>query len=131
MLRFCALVGQNHDQSTMFQFPEHQDEPYQSATRAASQNLLLPATFFHCSSGTNMLSTQTWHQSFRHIFNLMHLYRGVSSPSSGIWAARARKVDKAKSYNFVTRALANVREKNVRDQKVFKVNKATWNCVLC
>jgi len=40
---------------------------------------------------------------------------------SGIWAARARKVDRAKSYNFVTRALANVREKNVRDQKVFKV----------
>ena len=43
-------------------------------------------------------------------------------PSPGIWAARARKVDRAKSYNYVTRALANVREKNVRDQKVFKVD---------
>ena len=49
-------------------------------------------------------------------------YRGIYSPSSGIWAARARKVDRAKSYNYVTRALANVREKNVRDQKVFKVD---------
>ena len=36
--------------------------------------------------------------------------------------ARVRKVDRAKSYNYVTRALANVREKNVRDQKVFKVD---------
>ena len=40
----------------------------------------------------------------------------------GIWAIRARKVDREKSYNFVTRALANVNERNVRDQKVFKVN---------
>jgi len=47
------------------------------------------------------------------------LCRGVSQ--SGVWAARARRVDKAKSYNYVTRALSNVREKNVRDQKVFKV----------
>ena len=31
------------------------------------------------------------------------------------------RVDKAKSYNYVTRAISNVREKNVRDQKVFKV----------
>ena len=29
--------------------------------------------------------------------------------------------DKTKSYNYVTRALSNVREKNVRDQRVFKV----------
>ena len=37
-------------------------------------------------------------------------------------------MDRAKSYNYVTRALANVREKNVRDQKVFKVNnRAIWN----
>jgi len=47
------------------------------------------------------------------------LRNGISL--SGIWAARARKVDRAKSYNYVTRALANVRAKNVRDQKVFKV----------
>ena len=51
-------------------------------------------------------------------------YRGVYFQSPGIWAARARKVDKAKSYNYVTRALANVKEKNVRDQKVFKVNRS-------
>ena len=50
----------------------------------------------------------------------------LNSPSPGIWAARARKVDRAKSYNFVTRALANVREKNVRDQKVFKVKKEKY-----
>jgi len=47
------------------------------------------------------------------------LRHGISH--SGIWASRARKVDRAKSYNYVTRALAHVREKNVRDQKVFKV----------
>ena len=44
------------------------------------------------------------------------------SSTSGIWATRARKVDREKSYNYVTRALANVKERNVRDQKVFKVN---------
>ena len=60
---------------------------------------------------------------------------GTLSPSPGIWAARARKVDRAKSYNYVTRALANVREKNVRDQKVFKVDNLEphtlllqWSC---
>ena len=59
----------------------------------------------------------------------------LASPSPGIWAARARKVDRAKSYNYVTRALANVREKNVRDQKVFKVDNLEphtlllqWSC---
>ena len=58
-------------------------------------------------------------------------YRGVYFQSPGIWAARARKVDKAKSYNYVTRALANVKEKNVRDQKVFKVNRrANRECCL-
>ena len=30
-------------------------------------------------------------------------------------------MDRAKSYNYVTRALADVKQKNVRDQKVFKV----------
>ena len=40
-------------------------------------------------------------------------------------------MDKAKSYNYVTRALANVKEKNVRDQKVFKVNRrANRECCL-
>jgi len=47
------------------------------------------------------------------------LCRGVSQ--SGVWAARVRRVDKAKSFNYVTRVLSNVREKDVRDQKVFKV----------
>ena len=51
-------------------------------------------------------------------------------PSPGIWAARARKVDRAKSYNYVTRALANVREKNVRDQKVFKVDNLETHIVI-
>ena len=44
-------------------------------------------------------------------------------------------MDRAKSYNYVTRALANVREKNVRDQKVFKVDNLEphtlllqWSC---
>ena len=59
--------------------PEHQNEPYKSATRAASPNLLLPATFFHRSFGTNMLSTQTWHQSFRHFSVSIHLSMGVCS----------------------------------------------------
>ena len=49
---------------------------------------------------------------------MFHEYRNLIV---GVWAVRARREDKAKSYNYVTRALSNVREKNVRDQKVFKV----------
>ena len=48
----------------------------------------------------------------------------INSSSPGIWATRARKVDRAKSYNYVTRALADVKQKNVTDQKVFKVKKS-------
>ena len=54
----------------------------------------------------------------QYIIPIFHEYRNIIV---GVWAARARRVDKAKSYNYVTRALSNVREKNVRDHKVFKV----------
>ena len=41
--------------------------------------------------------------------------------AGGVWAARARRVDKAKAYSFVTRLLAVVTERGEEDQRVFKV----------
>ena len=39
---------------------------------------------------------------------MFHEYRNLIV---GVWAVRARREDKAKSYNYVTRALSNVERK--------------------
>ena len=41
--------------------------------------------------------------------------------AAGVWAARARRVNKAKAYSFVTRLLSTVTERGEEDQRVFKV----------
>ena len=124
------MISSSYNRYNMIQLSEHHNEPHQYTTRAVGQHLLLLATLIRRSSGENLFWSTPWDQSIRHCSSILTPNRGVYSCSPGIWAARARKVDKAKSYNYVTRALANVKEKNVRDQKVFKVNRSIWYCCL-
>ena len=124
------MISSSYNRYIMIQLSEHHNEPHQYTTRAVGQHLLLLAALIRRSSGENLFWSTPWDQSIRHCSSILKPHRGVYSCSPGIWAARARKVDKAKSYNYVTRALANVKEKNVRDQKVFKVNRSIWYCCL-